>query len=124
MVLPLSEISPLYQGLTHVRVDVEKSMRKDGLLHPITVISRRDILQDLETYRKKCPEVRPNAPYYVYTGNNRYYALLEMGVEAVEAYVATSVAQAKAWEERVHIHPKLYDEEAEKIRKITGGFRP
>lgn len=106
------DISPLYDGHVFVEKKVLESIEKHGVLNPLIVVSRDLVVEKLDFYMGRSEYVKKDAEFYVYTGNNRYFALKQLEADYVDAYIADSIEQAKLWEERLFINPVFYEDAA------------
>ena len=110
--LEMADLSPLYDGHIMVVRKVKESIPEVGFINPIVVIPHELIACKLAIYRDKSDNVRMDAPYYIYTGNNRYYAAKSLGITKIDAVIAPSRDVLKDWEAKMHINYRFYREVA------------
>lgn len=103
------ELSCLYKPHPFVKNAVARSIEKHGLIYPLIVV-HRDTLGDKYDYYLEHEFVdRPTARWFVYTGNNRYWAAKELGYESIDCVVCHDLKKLPSWEEKMYIHPRNYD---------------
>lgn len=102
----LSDISSLFKPHPKISTDVFESLEKHGLINPIIVVSLPVIQPKLDYYKIYHHVDKPKAKLYVHTGNNRYWAALELGYTHVDCYVCYDLKLLRGWEELTRINPR------------------
>ena len=101
-------MSSLYRPHPVIGKQVEESIVREGMINPIVVIPRHLMGEKLDYYViEQCVD-NPEAEYFVYTGNNRYWAATELGYRFIEAYICPDLAFLTAWEEKIQMNPREY----------------
>jgi hypothetical protein len=106
--LPIEKMSSLYAPHPVVGKQVEESLVRDGLLNPIVVVPRSVMGEKLTYYVENHHVDGPDAEFFVYTGNNRYSAALNLGYRFIEAYICPDLAFLTSWEEKIQMNPREY----------------
>lgn len=106
----MSELSCLYKPHPAIKDSVTRSIKERGLIYPLIIV-HRDTLGDKYNYYLEHEFVdRPNARWFVYTGNNRYWAAKHLGYRSIDCVVCHDLKKLPSWEEKMYIHPRNYDE--------------
>lgn len=114
--LPLEELTPLYTFHPKIKEDVLESIKKDGLLNPLIVVEHGTIADKLPGYQKIAGDSIRKSKYYVYTGNNRYWAAIQSGATEIDAYICSDLHEITELEHKMYINPRFYDEHADSTR--------
>ena len=107
--LPLEDLTPLYTFHPKIKRDVLDSIKDRGFLHPIIVVPHGIINDKLGFYEKQLGTSIPEKKYYVYTGNNRYWAASEMGLTHIDSYICGNLKELPELERKMYINPRFYD---------------
>lgn len=106
----LSEISSLYKPHPVVSKKVAESIERRGMTYPLIIVHRDTLGKKLAYYKEYGFVDNPEARWFTYTGNNRYYAIKQLGYESVDCVVCHDLAKLPAWEEKMYINPRNYND--------------
>lgn len=106
----LSEISSLYKPHPVVSKKVAESIEKRGLMFPLIIVHRDTLGPKLAYYIEHEQVDKPSARWFTYTGNNRYYAIKQLGYESVDCVVCHDLSKLPAWEEKMFINTRNYND--------------
>ena len=107
--IAMSELSCLYRPHPAIRETVIRSLKEGGLINPLIVVHRDTLGEKLGYYIEKEFVQFPNARWFVYTGNNRYWAARQLGYRSIDCIVCHDLKKLPKWEEQMYIHPRDYD---------------
>lgn len=108
--LPIGDLTPLYTFHPKIKQDVLDSIKTRGLINPIIVVPHGVIQDKLPSYQKLAGKTIRKSKYYVYTGNNRYWAAVQCGVTEIDAYICSDLREITELEHKMYINPRFYDE--------------
>ena len=85
-----------------------ESIERSGMMYPLVIVHRDTLGKKLDYYIENEYVDNPSARWFTYTGNNRYFAIKELGYESVDCVVCHDLKKLPEWEEKMAVNPRNF----------------
>lgn len=113
-IIELAKVSPLANRHPEVSEWVRKTIKEDGMLHPIVSMTREIFLQN--PVYDSARVLNRQADYFTYVGSNRYFAAIDEEYTHIESYIITNPEKVGKQLRELQVMMQMTEEEYKKIK--------